>query len=173
MMDIKRLGIKESRDPMYAKWLKTCYTYAKKSHHPSTHNAALLIKNNQIVMKGLNILPPGVKYKRGRFEGEARNIYLNHAERDIVYKAASKGIATKNLTMVMPWLPCIHCANAVITSGIKTLVVHKQMIEKTDKKWQEELKNAVEMLKEAKVKIIAYDGKIGAKVYMTWNEWEV
>ncbi len=42
--------------------------------------------------------------------------------------------------MVMPWLPFIQCANAIITSGIKQhLVIHKQMVERTDDKWKEEL----------------------------------
>lgn len=171
-MDVNELGIKTSKDKKYALWLKDCYTHAKKSHHPTTHNAALLIKSNKIMLRGLNILPPGVKYRKERFEGENRHFYLNHAERDVVYKAARKGLITDGLTMVMPWLPCIPCANAIITSGVKTLIIHKQMIERTRKKWQQELRNAVQMLKEAKVNIIAYDGKIGAKAYMSNIEWE-
>jgi deoxycytidylate deaminase len=45
--------------------------------------------------------------------------------------------------MVMPWLPCIPCANAIITSGIKKLIVHKQMIIRTKEEWKEELINAM------------------------------
>lgn len=171
-MEIKKLGIKISEDKKYASWLKACYAYARKSYHPGTHNAALLIKNNKIVMRGLNILPPGVKHLKERFQGENKHLYLNHAERDVIYKAAAKGISTKGLTMVMPWLPCIPCANAVITSGVKLLVVHKQMIERANKKWDIELKNAVQMLNEAKVKVLAYDGKVDAVAYMHDYEWE-
>ncbi|MDT8413714.1 MAG: hypothetical protein RQ875_14720, partial [Vicingaceae bacterium] len=76
------------------------------------------------------------------------------------------------LTMVMPWLPCIPCTNAIITSGIKKLIVHKQMIERTADKWKEELENAVQIMKEAGVKIIAYDGLIGTKAYMHSEEWD-
>ncbi len=65
--------------------------------------------------------------------------------------------------MVMAWLPCIACANAVISAGIKTLIVHKQMIERTREGWQEELKNAVQIMNEAGVKIIAYDGLVVQK----------
>ncbi len=74
--------------------------------------------------------------------------------------------------MVMPWLPCIPCANAVISSGIKKLIVHKQMIEKTREGWQKELKDAVQILGEAGVKIIAYDGVVGVKAYMHSNKWD-
>jgi len=74
--------------------------------------------------------------------------------------------------MVMPWLPCIPCANAVISAGIKRLVVHKQMVERTKREWQKELKDAVQIMREAKVDIIAYDGLVGAKAYMHSKEWD-
>jgi len=171
-MDIEKLDIPLSQDPKYASWLKDCYTYSKKSNHPSTHNAALLLANDEMVLWGVNILPPGVKEVKERFEGPNKHIYLNHAERDVLYKAARKGIATEGLTMVMPWLPCIPCANAVITSGISRLIVHRQMIERTDPKWKDELEDAVQIMKEAGIEMVAYDGVVGAKVYQHSKEWD-
>lgn len=156
----------------YAKWLKICYRCARKSTHPSTHNAALLIDNDNVALKGINILPPGVKNIKKRFEGKNKHIYPNHAERDLIYKAARSGIATKGLTMVMPWLPCIPCANAIITAGIRELIIHKQMVERTDEKWKDELQDATQIMTEAGIKIIAYDCPIGAKAYMHSQEWD-
>jgi len=170
MMNISKLKI--TNDSLHKELLRKCYNYSKKSNHPSTHTAALIIKNNKIILKGANVLPKGVKNKKERFQKKNKHIYLNHAERDVIFKAAKKGISTKGLTMVMPWLPCIPCANAVISSGIKKLIVHKQMIERTGKKWQEELKNAVKIMQEAKVKILMYDGLIGVKAYMHSKEWD-
>lgn len=139
----------------------------KKSNHPSTHNAALIVdKEYKIILKGVNNLPPGVKNKKERFEGNNKHIYPNHAERDVIYKAAKMGISTDNLIMIMPWLPCINCANAIISSGIKKLIIHKQMTERTREGWVEELKNAVQIMGEAEIKIIAYDGLVGANAYM-------
>jgi len=171
-MDIKSLDIKFSKEPKYASWLKECYIYSKKSNHPSTHNAALLIDNDKIILKGINTLPQGVKELKERFEGDNKHLYPNHAERDVIYKAAKKGIATDGLTMVMPWIPCIPCANAIISSGIKKLIFHKQMAERTREGWQEELKNAIQIMKEAKIELIAYDGLVGAKAYMHSQEWD-
>jgi dCMP deaminase len=171
-METEKLGIELSKNPKYADLLKQCYIYAERSNHGSTHTAALIVdKNGKVILKGKNILPPGVEEKKERFRGENKHIYPNHAERDVIYKAARDGISTKNLTMIMPWLPCIPCANAIISSGIKKLVVHKQMIERTREGWEEELTNAVQIMKEAKVKIIAYDGLVGAKAYMHSQEW--
>ncbi|KKW39701.1 MAG: hypothetical protein UY90_C0098G0003 [Candidatus Peregrinibacteria bacterium GW2011_GWA2_54_9] len=107
-----------------------------------------------------------------RFEGENKHKYPNHAERDAIYGAARKGIQTESLTMVMPWLPCIPCANAIITAGIRTLIVHKQMMEKTNDRWKEELAAAVGILQEAGISIFAYDGTVGKKSYMHDQWWD-
>ena len=172
-MDIHSLNnIKISTDSLYKDLLKDCYNYASKSNHPSTHTAALLVDNGKVILRGKNILPPGVKELKERFEGDNKHVYPNHAERDLIYKAARKGIKTKGLMMVMPWLPCIPCANAIISSGIKQLVVHKQMVEKTRKGWQKELKDAVQIMEEARIHIIVYDGVVGARAYMHSQEWD-
>lgn len=171
-MDLKKLGVEVSTELKYKKLLKECYEYARKSNHPSTHDAALLVKENKIILRGINILPLGVKKTEERFSGENKHIYLNHAERDVIYKAAKNGIKTKGLTMIMPWLPCLQCANAIISSGIKALIVHKQMIDKTRDYWKKEFTQASKLLNEAKVKVIAYDGIVGVKAYMHKEYWD-
>ncbi len=170
-MDVNLLKIKISVNTLHKKFLRECYNYAKKSKHSSTHNGAVLIKNDKIILRGANVLPLGVKEIKSRFEGSNRHLYPNHAERDLLFKAAKKGLSTDKLTMAMPWLPCIACANAIISSGVKKLIIHKQMIQRTSADWVKELKNAVEILKEAKVKIVAYDGLVGAEAYMHGEKW--
>jgi dCMP deaminase len=173
MMDISSINnIEITTDVLYRDLLRDCYNYASKSNHPSTHTAALLVDDGKVILRGKNILPSGVKELKERFEGDNKHMYPNHAERDLVYKAARKGIKTDGLMMVMPWLPCIPCANAIISSGIKQLVVHKQMIKRTREGWQKELKDAVQIMEEAGIKIIVYDGLVGAKTYMHSQEWD-
>ena len=171
-MNVHTLNISFSNDSLYADLLRDCYAHATNSNHPSTHTAALLVQNGKVVLRGTNILPPAVQALKERFEGENKHIYLNHSERDVLYKAARNGIPTQSLMMVMPWLPCLNCANGIISAGITTLVVHKQMIERTRERWQEELKNAVKILNEAEISIIAYDGIVGVKAYMNKQEWD-
>jgi dCMP deaminase len=171
-MDISDIGIDISIDPRYKEWLKECYAFAAQSKHPTTHNAAFIIDGDAIVVRGKNDLPPGVKASSERLDGENRHIYLNHAERDAVYRAAREGIKTDGLTMVMPWLPCVNCANAVISSGIKRLIVHKQMAERTREKWQQELRAAVTIMQETGILVIAYDGSVGAKAYQSGEHWD-
>ncbi len=171
-MNTRIPGIELSHDLRHRDWLIECYSYAGNSRHPSTHNAALLIRNNTVILAGVNNLPPGVVHKEERFEGENKHIYPNHAERDVLYKAARAGITTDGLAMVMPWLPCIPCANAIITCGITALIVHKQMLERTKERWREELEQAVQLMKEAGISVTAYDGSLGVKAYMHRAEWE-
>lgn len=171
-MDIENLRLQLATDERFRDLLRDCYTHAAQSPHPSTHTAALLVRGEEVVMRGINELPPGVRIIPERFEGENKHLYPNHAERDVIYRAAREGIRTDTLTMVMPWLPCIPCANAIITSGIRTLIVHRQMIERTSDRWQEELKNAVQILQESGVSIIAYDGLVGVQAYMHKELWE-
>lgn len=170
-MDAINLGIEISSDSRYASWLKDCYIYANNSKHPSTHNAAILIKDDKIILRGVNNLPTGVLEKAERFQSPNKHLYLNHAERDLVFLAAKKGISMDGLSMVMPWLPCVDCANAIISSGIKTLIVHRQMISRTKESWVGTLSDAIVILREANVSIIAFDGVIGVKAYMHKQEW--
>ena len=46
------------------------------------------------------------------------------------------------------------------------------MAERTREGWREELYEAIEILEEARIKIIAYDGKVGIKAYMHQEEWD-
>jgi len=46
------------------------------------------------------------------------------------------------------------------------------MIDRTREGWVEELENAVEIMQEAGVEIVAYDGVVGAKAYMHSEEWD-
>ena len=75
--------------------------------------------------------------------------------------------------MIMPWLPCFPCTNAIIYSGISTLITHKQMVDKTEENWEQELTEALHLLKKNKIKILMYDGKIGkVKALFRRKEWE-
>lgn len=172
VIDIGKSHIRLTHEVRYKKLLIDCYVYASKSPHPSTHTAALLLKGNKILLRGMNQLPPRVRPLRERFQGDNKHLYPNHAERDVIFTAAKRGIATNGLTMVMPWLPCIPCANAIISAGVKKLIVHRQMIERTSGRWEQELKEALQILHEAKVVVTAYDGTLGVSAYMHKKLWE-
>ena len=74
--------------------------------------------------------------------------------------------------MVCPWAACSDCARAIIQSGVKKLVTHKQAGDRSPPFWKEEIKVAFEMLNEAKVEIVLFDGKVdGPEVRHSGEVW--
>lgn len=161
-------------DVFYKKLLQKCYDKSHHSHHVSSHISAVLVDDEGNEKEwGVNNLPPGVQPLVSRMTGENRHIFLNHAERDVIYKAAKKGIPTNGLIMVMPWLPCIECANACISAGIKTLIVHRSLIEQAKDSWEAVFLESVQLLKEAEISVIAYDGLVETSVLLHGEQRKV
>lgn len=170
LLQLKNVSL--SQAPQHHDWLKSCYQLAKTSPHPTTKIAALLIENNQVVLEGVNALPPGVEPLPERFLGENRHLYPNHAERDLIFKAAKHGQKTKDQIIVTPWHPCLQCANAIISSGISTIITHYQMIERTNQEWKLEMLKAALVLSEAGIKMQIYDGAVDEEALMHGERWK-
>jgi len=159
---------------MWQELLKTAYLEAQKSTNISTQNSALLVDDNQnIILSAVNSFPDGVKENTERQNDKSiRYKYSVHAERNVIYLATKKGIKTEGFTMVCPWATCSDCAQAIIQSGVKRLVTHKQALEKSGH-WQEDIEFAFNMLREAGVEIIIFDGKINVgKILRSGKYWE-
>lgn len=148
---------------MNKKYLKIAYEYAEKhSTDPSTQNGAILVNNKgKIVAKGANHFPEKVKETKKRWQRPQKYFYVTHAERTVIHNAAKKGIKTKGLTLYCPWAACSDCARAIIESGIKKVVVHKKIMDKTPKRWEASTKASIEMFKETGVIYEVWDGEIG------------
>lgn len=71
---------------------------------------------------GCNMFPDGVHVTPGRLERPAKYAYTEHAERNAIYLAASRGWKLYGSTMYLSWFPCADCARAIVQSGIKRLV---------------------------------------------------
>jgi dCMP deaminase len=155
--------VDETKDLRWRSLLRKAYVKAwKDSNHDSTKVGAVLVDNDgNVLLEANNYFPIGVDKIKGAYEKPKRDFINNHAERAAVFEAARTGLKTSGLTMVMPWLPCLPCANSVIASGIETLVCHKQMVDKTRDDWKPELIDALKLMSANNVKIIMYDGVIG------------
>jgi dCMP deaminase len=157
----------------WKKLLRIAYQEAQKSKWPSTQNGAILIDNKgKVLLSAVNGYPDGIKVTEERKIYPLRSKFGVCAERNLIYQAAKNGIKTKGLTMICCWAACTDCARAIIQSGIKRLVTHKQALDRSYE-WKESIDFAFTMLKEAGVEIIIYDGKIGAGKILRRNEfWE-
>lgn len=159
---------------MWQKLLKIAYEKAQESTNISTQNSAILIDDNQnIIISKTNSFPNGINETDERQNDKAtRYKYSVHAERNVIYSAAKQGIKTEGLTMICPWATCSDCAQAIIQASIKKLVTHKQALDRNGH-WQEDIDFAFNMLREAGVEIVIYDGKIGVgKILRSGEYWE-
>ena len=163
-----------TQDKQWADLLREAYRQAwDHSDDTSTKTGALLVdKKLKILIRSNNHFPPGTDKIPGALERPKKYAINNHAERAAIYEAAREGIKTSGLTMIMPWAPCLPCANAIIYPGINRLVCHKQMVDRTLEDWQPELKDAFNLLRINNVQILMYDGNVGnCKGLFRNTEW--
>lgn len=140
--------------------LELAYRLSMESRDPSKRNAALLMGARHVVAWAVNEFPKGVEEHPFRWRQPEKYDYVEHAERNVIYLAASQGIATRGRTMVCPWAACAACARAIIQSGIVELIVHKKAIDDTPGRWQPTVWTGRRMLEEAGVLVTAYDGEL-------------
>lgn len=131
------------------------YRYATDSPDPRTQNAAFIYnKDGKLISLACNRMPRGVKANDSRWERPNKYNFVEHAERNAIYKSAEYGCSTYGGTMVAPWAACCDCARAIIQSGIRRVVRHKEACERGDSHWLEQMKLADEMFEEADIDIL-------------------
>lgn len=161
-------------------WLLVAYNQASKSPDLSTQNGAIIVDkswedgNKEIKFSfASNTFPPLIKSTPERLQYPLKRDYIEHAERGAIYDASLKGIATENATMFCPWFACVECSRAIICSGIKQVIGHQDMMDKTPDRWKESIKVAFDLLNEAGVKTELIVGKLGGPLLRFNSEiWE-
>lgn len=152
----------EEKDIRY--WMTTAYEYALQSPDLSTQNGAVVIakdgRNFTELGWGCNTFPRGVTVSDARLARPAKYQWTEHAERSALFRVKHHPYGPR--IMVCPWSACAECARAIILCDISTLVRHGDAIRHgRDTAWVESIAVADEMLKEAGVEIIEWDGEIG------------
>lgn len=153
------------------KYLKLCYIMAGSiSHDPRTQIGALLVgSDGQCVGSGVNALPTGLVDGETDIE-DTRNselcstdfkyTYMEHAERNAIYSAIRSGKSCKDVVMFCPAFSCVECSRAIIQSGIRVVVGHKQNIDLISERWRESVAIGRELFDKAGVVYCEWDGKI-------------
>ena len=141
----------------------TAYAQAVNSPDPSSQNGAIIVErladgNFNVLSKGYNHFYPGVPGDVEPREEKYRQI--QHAERDAIYQAASKGAPLKGRIMVCPWAACEPCGLGIIGVGLDALIVHKQRCELTDRHWVDKVSDAITWIQNSGVALYEYDGPV-------------
>jgi dCMP deaminase len=162
-------------------YLLMAYHKATESPDPSTQNGAVIpyklgppmkiqkasgdvmdIFDEEFTLEACNTFPKGVLSKPERHERPLKYNYIEHAERGAVYEAARWGVKLTGLTMYVPWAACSDCARSIICSGIRRLVMHKDMMDRTPEHWKESIRHAFDMFNESGIILDYVEGKLNA-----------
>ena len=144
-------------------WLRIAYRNARDfSDDLSTQCGAVLVSEdgNQVVF-GANHFPKGVKVTDARLTKRPdKYLYVEHAERDCILSAALRGVATLGATLYAPYFSCADCARAIIGAGIKEVIGHQSVMDRTPDRWMESIVAGDTMLDEAGVHRTYINGKL-------------
>lgn len=140
------------------RWLKQAKHISQWSKDRSTKVGAVIVDNtNRIVSTGWNGFPRGINDNVDvRHERPIKYKWTEHAERNAIYNAAANGHKLDGCTMYITMFCCVDCARGIIQTGIKRVV--SPIPDMSNQVWAEDFKLSKEMLTEANVNILWYDG---------------
>ena len=148
----------------YQELLREAYKWAEKtSDDRSTKGGAILVRHDQMVplLLGSNRFPsPALSDNPANHERPRKYAFMEHAERDVIYRAVYCGISTRGLVMVCPWACCAECARAIVLAGITKVIAHKQAHDMSPPRWQQLIDDGIEILAAKGVEYLLWDGKV-------------
>lgn len=157
-------------------FFEMCDISLKKSKDNSTQVGAVIVgPDHEVISTGYNDFPRGaiddpskvnddvLAYKiQLRRERPLKYKWTEHAERNAIYNAARRGIATKGCEIYVHSVPvsfnsCTDCCRSIIQSGL--IKVHYKGInkQKIPEQWKEDFEISTEMFEECGVEVIYHD----------------
>lgn len=150
-------------EEMLVRLMSKAYSAANLSPDPSSQNGAVLVQRQtdgqlDVIGCGVNHFYKGIP---DEFDDRDKKLQrIEHAERDCIYNAASRGNKTRGSIMVCPWAACRDCARAIIGSGVQCLVYHEPRYRLTDKRWIDSVNESLGWLENAGIQLYALEGSI-------------
>ena len=146
--------------------LANAYQIATGSKDPSTQLGAFVYSvEGKILGYGRNEFPYGILESKQRYANrDTKYKLVQHAERSALCDCAAEGRRTSGACLYCPWFSCHECAKSIISSGIKCVIGHYElMMESADinhGEWQESMNLAFGMFREANVSFYMYKGPV-------------
>ncbi|MBM4170775.1 MAG: dCMP deaminase [Ignavibacteria bacterium] len=106
-------------------FLKVAMLVSERATCPRMHCGCVLVKNKQILSTGYNGSIPGDAHceDEGCMIVDNHCIRTIHAEMNAILQCSSHGISTSGAIAYITNMPCTNCAKALITAGIKEVVI--------------------------------------------------
>lgn len=154
-------------------FLKLAYLVSSKSKDTRTKIGSVIVKNKVILSTGYNGIPAGCcDAIEDRYSYPKKKYYFAHSEANAIYFAARNGVNITSSTIYTLAAPCSTCAQAIIQSGIKQVIIHKEYnnLFENDSDWCESCKHTKQMFSESGVDLISIEGFFNYKVIVHGNE---
>ena len=106
-------------------FLKLAMLASERATCPRMHCGSVLVKNKNVIATGYNGSIPGDAHceDAGCLLVDNHCVRTVHAEMNALVQAAKRGHAVEGATAYVTNMPCTTCAKALITAGIKRVVV--------------------------------------------------
>lgn len=106
-------------------FLKLAMLASERATCPRMHCGCVLVKNKEVVATGYNGSIPGDAHceDAGCLLVDNHCVRTVHAEMNALIQAAKRGHPIEGVTAYVTNMPCTTCAKALITGGIRRVVV--------------------------------------------------
>jgi deoxycytidylate deaminase len=149
--------MKTVTDGIHRVYLRQAYIHAQaRSEDTHTQNGALIIFPSSGIIAADTNRYPSLKEPVGVEKYE----YIEHAERSVIFRCASKGLSTLNTHLYAPFIICPDCARAVVMAGIRRVIGHKTIWDLTPDRWIDKCRTGVSILERGGVEVFLYEGKV-------------
>lgn len=148
---------------VYASYLKQAYRFAQHSPDPSTQVGCVIVHPTMGVIAGsANTLPEGIKPTDDILLNPInKSIYMEHAERNALYRCCQSVLSTKGCHAYSTLAPCKECARGLIQAGITKVVAHKEMLDLYDSaSTVESIQRGWEMMSQAGIECVLWSGTV-------------
>jgi dCMP deaminase len=116
---------------------------------------AVITKNNFLLARSANVLPPSLKNKMEKnnqiVTDESRYHLIEHAERAAIFQGLISGENLAGATIYCTRFPCSDCARAIVWSGITRAVFAGGFA--GEQRWLESQRAALKILRESGVTV--------------------
>lgn len=148
-------------------FISMAYLASMKSKDPATKVGTVIVdEDHEILATGYNNFPRGFDDSVERYNDKALKLrMIVHSEMNACMSAARKNISLKGGTAYVTWAPCEKCALALIQSGVKTVVTHKE--NPVPESWSDTTDFAKGLLSEAGVVYREWSGMLVTPVIFT------
>jgi len=104
-------------------FMKLAEVVSEMSIDPHTKFGCVAVSEDGMQLStGYNSPPNGVDDSLVPLTRPEKYMYLEHAERNCIYNAASKGIRLKGCTFYVTGVPCVECLRAMYQVGAKIII---------------------------------------------------